>query len=321
VILVTGANGFIGRALCAELHNRHYKVRGVVRQLDSNKDSDILALGDINAYTDWVSVLNGVNSIIHCAARTHVMYETKANSILAYQSVNVDGTYRLAKQAAVAGVRRFVYISSIKVNDESICGSSRRFITSSDNVNADLTNLVSSEPVDAYTASKCEAEQILWDVSAKTGLEVVIVRPPLVYGPGVKGNMARLLSLVRSGIPLPLGAIKNKRSLIGLDNIIDLLIRCVEHPAAKAQTLLVSDGEDLSTPDLLTKMSAALGRSPRLFSVPVPLLCHISRYLGKRAEIDRLVGSLCIDSSYSGKLLDWEPVISVTEGIRRMVQY
>ena len=168
--------------------------------------------------------------------------------------------------------------------------------------------------------SKWEAEQALWDVSVKTGLEVVVVRPPLVYGPGAKGNLARLLKLVRSGLPLPLGAVQNKRSLIGLDNLVDLIIRCADHPAAAGQTFLVSDGEDLSTPDLLRHMAEAMGRSARLLPVPVPLLRLAGSALGKRAEIDRLVGSLQIDSSHTRRVLGWTPPVSVQEGIRRMVQ-
>jgi nucleoside-diphosphate-sugar epimerase len=172
---------------------------------------------------------------------------------------------------------------------------------------------------DPYGISKREGEDALWEIYSKTGLEVVVVRPPLVYGPGVKGNLARLLKLVRSGVPLPLGAVRNNRSLIGLDNLVDLLIRCIDHPAAAGQTFLVSDGQDLSTPDLLRHMAAAMGRSARLFPVPISLLRLTASALGKRAEIDRLVGSLQIESSHTRKALGWAPPVSVQEGIRRMV--
>jgi nucleoside-diphosphate-sugar epimerase len=223
--------------------------------------------------------------------------------------VHVEVTRRLAVQAAASGVRRFVFLSSVKVNGESTDGLPRPFGARND-----------AKPRDPYGISKWEAEQALWEVSAKTGLEVVVVRPPLVYGPGVKGNLARLLKLVRSGVPLPLGAVENKRSLIGLDNLVDLLIRCVDHPEAADQTFLVSDGEDLSTPDLIRHMAAAMGRSPRLFPVPVSLLRLAGSALGKRAEIDRLLGSLQIDSSHTRQVLGWTPPVSIKEGIRRMVQ-
>ena len=175
-------------------------------------------------------------------------------------------------------------------------------------------------PEHPYGISKWEAEKALYEVSARTGLEIVIIRPPLVYGAGVKGNLARLMKLMRSGMPLPFGAVHNQRSLIGLDNLLDLLICCVNHPAAAGQTLLVSDGEDVSTPDLLRYMAVALGRSLRLIPLPVPLLLLVSSAIGKRMEIERLIGSLQIDSSHTRKVLDWTPPLSVGEGIRRMVQ-
>ena len=267
-----------------------------------------VAVGDIGADTNWSAAIAGVDCVIHCAARAHVMHETAGDALAAYRAVNVDGSRRLAEQAAAAGVRRLVYLSSIKVNGEQTA------------LGAPFSFLDTPAPEDAYGISKWEAEQALWDVSAQTGLEVVVVRPPLVYGPGVKGNLARLLKLVRSGVPLPLGAVQNKRSLIGLDNLVDLLIRCVYHPAAAGQTFLVSDGEDLSTPDLLRHMAAAMGRSARLVPVPVPLLRLAGSALGKRAEIDRLVGSLQINSSHTRQVLGWTPPVSIQEGIRRMVQ-
>jgi len=271
---------------------------------------DVVAVGEVGAQTDWSAALQGVDCVIHCAARAHVMHETETEALAAYRAVNVAGTQRLAEQAATLGVRRLVYLSSIKVNGESTDGLPRPFGARDDEVS----------PEDPYGVSKWEAEQALWAVAANTGLEVVVVRPPLVYGPGVKGNLARLLKLVRFGVPLPFDSVHNQRSLIGLDNLVDLLIRCVDHPAAAGQTLLVSDGEDIATPDLLRHMANALGRSARLLPVPVPLLRLAGRALGKRAEIDRLVGSLQIDSRYTRELLDWTPPVSVAEGIRRMVQ-
>ena len=310
-VCVSGANGFIGQALLRSLFSSHHLVIGAVRGADRTMPESGLpsvAVGDIGADTNWSAAIAGVDCVIHCAARAHVMHETAGDALAAYRAVNVDGSRRLAEQAAAAGVRRLVYLSSIKVNGEQTA------------LGAPFSFLDTPAPEDAYGISKWEAEQALWDVSAQTGLEVVVVRPPLVYGPGVKGNLARLLKLVRSGVPLPLGAVQNKRSLIGLDNLVDLLIRCVYHPAAAGQTFLVSDGEDLSTPDLLRHMAAAMGRSARLVPVPVPLLRLAGSALGKRAEIDRLVGSLQINSSHTRQVLGWTPPVSIQEGIRRMVQ-
>ena len=313
MIAVTGAAGLVGAALCGELYSRGFAVRSVVRSLHSAEPAsgvEQIAVSNLDAATDWSSALGGVDCVIHCAARAHVMHETEADALAAYRSVNVDGSRRLAEQAAAAGVRRLVYLSSIKVNGESTDGLPRPFEARNDEVN----------PEDSYGVSKWEAEQALWAVAASTCLEVVVVRPPLVYGPSVKGNLARLLKLVRLGVPLPFGAVQNQRSLIGLDNLVDLLIRCVDHPTAAGQTLLVSDGEDISTPDLLRYMANALGRSARLLPVSVALLRLVGRALGKQAEIDRLVGSLKIDSRHTRELLDWNPPVSVAEGIRRMVQ-
>ena len=313
MILITGNTGFIGNALNQALLAAGKPVVAAVRHLSSGRNSHQTkiqrhSVGRICGQTNWQLSLNGVQTVVHCAARAHVIHENEADALAAYRSVNVDGTRRLAQQAAAAGVRRLVFLSSIGVLGIHTNGRGPFFVSDAPN------------PVVDYAVSKWEAEQALWEVAANTGLEVVVVRPPLVYGPGAKGNLARLLKLVRSGVPLPLGAVHNQRSLIGLDNLVDLLIRCVDHPAAAGQTLLVSDGEDVSTPDLLRHMAAGLGRSARLLPVPVPLLRLSVRALGKQAEIDRLVGSLQIDSRQTRELLDWNPPVSVAEGIRRMVQ-
>ena len=313
VVAVTGVTGFVGQSLGREIASRAFGLRAVVRTVNqaselSYSNIDYIGVGDITSHTDWSTALTGVDCVIHCAARAHIMHETAGDALAAYRALNVDGSRRLAEQAAAAGVRRLVYLSSIKVNGEDTApGASFLFSDT-------------PAPEDAYGISKWEAEQALWDVSAKTGLEVVVVRPPLVFGPGVKGNLARLLKLVRLGLPLPLGGVQNRRSLIGLDNLVDLLIRCLDHPAAAGQTFLVSDGEDLSTPDLIRHMAAAMGRSARLFPVPVSLLRLTGSALGKRAEIDRLLGSLQIDSSHTRQVLGWIPPVSIEEGIRRMVQ-
>jgi len=313
LVVVTGASGFVGSSLSTSLADVGSRVRSAVRagtpaELPGCSGVERAILGDISASTGWSSVLTNVDCVIHCAARAHLMHETAHDALAAYRAMNVEGSRRLAEQAAAVGVRRLVYLSSIKVNGEQTSPV------------APFSHSDRPAPEDAYGISKWEAEQALWEISAKTGLEVVVVRPPLVYGSGVKGNLARLLKLVRSGVPLPLGAVENKRSLIGLDNLVDLLIRCVDHPEAAGQTFLVSDGEDLSTPDLLRQMAAAMGRSARLIPVPVPLLHLAGSTLGKRAEIDRLVGSLQINSSNTRRVLGWTPPVSVQEGIRRMVQ-
>jgi nucleoside-diphosphate-sugar epimerase len=234
------------------------------------------------------------------------MREEASEPLTEYRRVNTEGTLNLARQAAASGVRRFVFLSSVKVSGESTAGK----VFNPNDVPV---------PGGAYGLSKWESEQGLWEIASQTGMEVVVVRPPLVYGPGVKGNFARLISLLRSGIPLPLAAVNNRRSFIGLDNLVDLLIRCVDHPKAAGQTLLVSDGRDLSTLELLHMIANAMGRSARLFPVSVPLLRLAGRALGRLNEVDRLVGSLQVDSSATRELLGWTPPVSVEEGLRRMV--
>ncbi len=317
MILLTGANGFVGRGLFTEFLNRNIPFRSVVRRIDvdSKYKTHSHAVGDIGEATNWYKALNGIDCVIHSAARAHVMQENEKDALAAYRSVNVDGTRCLAEQAAAAGVRRLVYISSIKVNGETTNGLPYPFGAK----NGDGEEINKPAPKDPYGVSKWEAEKVLWTISEKTNLEVVVVRPPLVYGPGVKGNLNRLLKLVRLGFPLPLGNIQNQRSLIGLDNLVDLLIRCVYHIAAAGQTFLVSDGEDLSTPDLLNHMAEAMGRSLKLIPLPVPLLHFAGNVFGKRNDIDRLLGTLQIDSSHIRKQLDWVPPVSVIDGIRRMV--
>jgi nucleoside-diphosphate-sugar epimerase len=288
-ILITGASGFIGRALCAELPKHDYSV--------------IAATRDTNLET----ALSGVSCVIHCAGRAHVINETSADSLAAYRAVNVDGTRRLAKQAVAAGVKRLVFLSSIGVN--GIFTSDPQRFTATDKPN----------PVEPYAISKWQGEEALWEVSAKTGLEVVAVRPPLVYGPGVKGNLARLLPLIHRGLPLPFGGMHNRRSLVGLDNLVDLLICCVDHPAAAGKTFLVSDQRDLSTTELFQLIAKAMGRPARLFSVPQGFLRFAGKLTGKLSEIDRLLGSLMIDDSLTRQTLGYAPKTSVDEGIQKMV--
>ena len=309
LIAVTGASGFIGRALVKALSARGLPLRGLVRarnSLSCFSDTNVenFIVGDIHAWTDWSPGLSDVDCVIHCAARAHIMRETASNALAAYRAVNVAGTRHLAEQAAALGVKRIVYLSSVKVNGENTEAGAR------------FAHNDKPMPEDAYGVSKWEAEQALREVSARTGLEVVIVRPPLVYGPGVKGNFRRLLRLAASGAPLPLGAVRNQRSLAGLDNLVDLLIRCVDHSAAAGQTFLISDDHDLSTPALIRGLRRALGKSPRLLPVPPSILRLAGSITGRAAEVERLIGSLQVDITHTREVLGWTPPVSVDEGLR-----
>jgi nucleoside-diphosphate-sugar epimerase len=309
-ILITGATGFVGNALYKNLRLKKYTIHVSVRSNQQKITEGVTSfnVGEICSETNWKDALKGVDCIIHCAARAHVMREKKTNILKNYRKINVEGTRSLAKQAVAFGVKRFIFLSSVKVNGEKT-RESFRF------KHNDL-----SRPEDAYAISKWEAEQVLLDESKKSGLEVVIIRAPLVYGYKAKGNLKRLIKLVRSGIPLPFSLVSNKRSLIGLDNLINVIIRCIDHPEAAGKTFLVSDSEDLSTPDLLTHISSAMGYSSRLFPVPISLLKFVSRVIGRKSEMDRLLESLQIDNSYTCEVLNWAPTVSVAEGIRRMVR-
>jgi len=311
-ILVTGANGFIGQNIYRELIKLNYFVRGAVRNLKSvliNNDIKFISVGNIDAETNWDYALEGIDCVIHCAGKAHSM--NKKVELDIYRVVNRDGTKHLAEQAAKAGVKRLIFLSSVKVNGESTDKSNGTKIF----IYNDIPN-----PQDNYAISKFEAEQVLWEVASKTGLEVVVVRLPLVYGHSAKGNLDRLIKLIYSKIPLPLGGIKNKRSLIGIDNLLDVLVRCVEHPDIAGKTFLVSDGEDLSTPELIRLLASTMDQPAKLFTVPTFLLKFLGFIMGKQSEVNRLTRSLVIDSSYVREILNWTPPVSVEEGIRKMVK-
>lgn len=307
IVAVTGANGFVGSALVRELGERSYRVRPIVRELAGGKS---VAVGDIGPETDWRRALDGVDIVVHCAARVHVMEEIAADPVAEFERVNAAGTRRLVQCAAEAGVRRIVYVSSIKVNGERTCPNSGP---------AAFTAFDTPDPQDAYGLSKYHAEQALLDPAITASVETVIVRPPLVYGPGVGGNFSRLIRLVRSGLPLPFAGVNNSRSLVGIGNLIDLLVLCAEHPAAAGQTFLASDGRDLSTAGLIRELAAAMERSPRLFALPLGLLEAAGRFTGRSAQVDRLVESLQVDVSHTRKWLDWSPPCSVEYEMRRTV--
>ncbi|AFN77689.1 NAD-dependent epimerase/dehydratase [Stutzerimonas stutzeri DSM 10701] len=306
-VLLTGGSGFVGSRAAKRLLDDGHRVTAAVRDSEAKLDTRLVCwrFEELTADQHWGAVLEGKNLVIHCAARVHVMNDPAANPLNEFRKVNVDGTCALARQAAEAGVGRFIFISSIKVNGE---GTSLGLPYRADDIPA---------PEDFYGISKLEAEQGLMKVAADTGMEVVIVRPPLVYGPGVKGNFASMAKLMEKGLPLPLGAIHNKRSLIGIDNLVDLLIRCIDHPAAANQVFLAGDGEDLSTTELLRGVANAMGKPTRLIPVPAGLLQFGATLLGKKAMAQRLLGSLQVDISKTCELLDWKPPYTVEEGLRR----
>ena len=309
MILVTGATGFVGTAVVQRLltDNESQRVVVAVRRDVRQCPEQVLPrmTGDLEPTNDWSLALNGVSVIVHCAARVHVMQDTEADPLTAFRTVNVEGTLNLARQAAVAGVKRFVFVSSVKVNGES---------TQTDQA---FTEIDTANPQDAYGVSKNEAEQGLRQLAAKTGMEVVIIRPPLVYGPGVKANFASLMRAVQRGWPLPLGAVHNQRSLVALDNLVDFIVTCITHPKAANQTFLVSDGQDLSTTELVRGMARAAGVSARLLPVPVWALQAGAMLFGKGDAVQRLCGSLQVDISKARELLGWVPPVSVEEGLRR----
>lgn len=302
-LLVTGANGFVGRALASQLGDRGRAVVGAVRNdsRDLPAGTTRVVVGDLMPDTDWRAALGGIDVVVHLAARVHVMHDSVADPLAEFRRVNVEATRSLARQSAAAGVARFVFLSSVKVNGES--GSYRE----SD----------APAPGDAYGVSKREAELALTEIAAQTGMSVVIIRPPLVYGPDVKANFRALMRAVARGVPLPFGAVDNRRSLVALDNLVDFIIRCTEHPAAVNETFLVSDGEDLSTADLIRRLARAMGRRARLVPVPPSVLMALAPLVRRKDAAQRLLGSLQVDISKARRMLAWTPPITVDEGLRR----
>ncbi|MCQ4256684.1 UDP-glucose 4-epimerase family protein [Stutzerimonas stutzeri] len=305
-IFLTGASGFIGCVIERELRERvGISLTLLVRSPGPAFSPTTYVVGRLSVDTDWSAAVAQQQVVIHAAARAHVMKDEVADPLAEYRRVNVEGTLNLARQAAAAGVKRFIFISSIKVNGEATV-KSRAFSANDE-----------AAPEDAYGVSKLEAEQGLLHLAAETGMEVVVIRPPLVYGPSVKGNFASMIKLVEKGIPLPLGAIHNKRSLVGVDNLVDLIIRCIDHPAAANQVFLAGDGQDLSTTELLRDVGEAMGKPARLIPVPAGMLQFGATLLGKKAMAQRLLGSLQVDISKTCELLDWKPPYTVQEGLRR----
>jgi nucleoside-diphosphate-sugar epimerase len=303
-ILVTGANGFVGAALSVEALKRGMTIKSVARNAAKLPDRvRHFEIGNIDGDTDWAAALRYVDVVVHLAARVHVMDDTSIDPLAEFRKINVQGTENLARQAAKAGVKRFVFASSIKVNGEQTV-SGQKF---SEN---DVPN-----PQDAYGVSKWEAEQVLHQIFRETGMELVILRLPLVYGPSVKGNFIQMMKAVSAGIPLPLASVRNSRSLVYLGNLVDALITCATHPAAAGQTYLIGDGEDVSTPALLRQLAEALGVPARLLPFPPGLLKFAGRLTGKSAQVERLLGSLQIDSSKIRRELGWQPPFSMAQGL------
>jgi nucleoside-diphosphate-sugar epimerase len=311
-LLVTGATGFVGRAVVARCAaDPAFEVRAAVRGASQGPQTGVefVTVGDLSGDTDWTRAVAGTDVVVHSAARVHMMEDRAADPLTEFRRVNVAGTLRLARQAATAGVKRFVFISSIKVNGErTLPGRPYR----ADDPPA---------PVDPYGVSKREAEGVLRALAAATGLEVVIIRPVLVYGPGVKANFRSMMHWLRMGIPLPLGAVHNKRSLVALDNLVDLIATCATHPRAANRTFLVSDGEDLSTTALMRRTAAALGKSARLLPVPASLLKAAFAVLGKPGVAQRLCDSLQVDVSDTRAQLGWSPPVGVDDALSRAASH
>ena len=303
--MISGASGFIGKALCAELLRRGQSVNAAVRSGNSLiEKAEVIIVGAIDSKTNWADALRDVDVVIHLAARVHVMRESATDPLAEFLKVNLHGTSNLARQAACSGAKRLIYVSSIKVNGEQT------------NATQSFTELDEPTPPDFYSISKWQAEQALWRIAQETGLEIVVVRPPLVYGPGVKGNFAQMLAVVTKHIPLPFASVHNRRSLIYVGNLVDALITCATHPVAAGQTYLVCDGEDVSTPDLLRRLGGARGCPVYLFPFPSNWLRRLGKLSGKSDQVERLLGSLQVDSGKIRRDLNWVPPYTLQQGLQ-----
>ena len=307
-LLITGGTGFVGQHLVSALIQRNLPYQIAVRtQAGNSAHPECISVGNINALTAWSQALAGVTDVVHLAARVHITQETSKDAYAAFRAVNTEGTLYLARQAAAAGVRRFIFLSSIKVNGE---GKPQAYLETD-----------TPAPEDAYAASKWEAEQGLWKISADTGMQMVILRIPLIYGPGVGANFLQLFQTVNKGWPLPLGGIANRRSLLYVGNLVDAMLVALEHPDAANKLYLLSDGQDVSTSQLVERMAQALNKTPRLFSLPQGMLRLAASVLGKSSAVDRLYGSLYLDSAKIRQELSWTPPFLMQQGLAETAQW
>jgi len=304
-ILLTGATGFVGQALAESLFSNYGSltcaVRKQTRKLSTNYDQKVI--GSICPETDWSDALTDIDIVIHCAAKAHVLGEM-VTSMDEFRKVNTFGALNLAESAAKAGVRRFVFISSIGVNGN--------------NNMVPFSEESKERPKEKYAVSKYEAEQGLLALIQKSSMEVVIIRPPLVYGPNAPGNFGSLVRWMNKSIPLPLGAIHNQRSLVALENLVSFIVHCIKHPKAANKVFLISDGEDVSTSELLRKVASAFGKRSWLIPVPVFLIAFVAKLIGKGDVTNRLFSSLQVNSSKARTLLDWKPVIAMDEQLKKI---
>ncbi len=304
-VLITGATGFVGSQLCETASQNGWSVQRVLRR---SGVLDGVVVGDIEPDTDWLQALVDIDVVVHLAARVHIMNDDSSDPLAEFRKVNTDGTLNLARQAAESGVKRFIYLSSIKVNGE-ITETGQSFVPDDTFV-----------PDDPYGLSKYEAEQGLLALAKETNMEVVIIRPPLVYGPGVKANFHSMMRWIYKGVPLPFGAVYNQRSLVALDNLVSFIIHCIDHPKAANGVFLISDGEDVSTTELLQKVAKAFDKKAVLLPVPVSLMKFVARLLGKADVANRLFGSLQVDSSKARDLLGWKPVITMDGQLKKTAE-
>lgn len=307
--LISGANGFVGKALCAELIRRGQHITAAVRSMNSLPEyPEAIVIGEIDSGTNWTTALRNVDIVVHLAARVHIMHDDATDPLTEFLKINLHATSNLARQAACSGAKRFIYVSSIKVNGEQTSATQP------------FTELDKSNPQDFYGISKWKAEQELRNIAQETGLEIVIVRPPLVYGPGVKGNLARILAVIARRTPLPFSSVRNLRSLIYVENLVDALIVCSTHPDAAGQTYLVCDDEDISTPDLLRQLGNGMGCPALLFPFPSDWLRILGKLFGKSNTIERLLSSLRVDSGKIRHDLSWKPPYTLHQGLHKTAE-
>jgi nucleoside-diphosphate-sugar epimerase len=307
-VLVTGATGFVGGAVTRALAGAGHEVVAAVRRADCALPAAVcpVRVGELGPHTDWTEALAGARTVVHLAARAHVLNDPEPDPLATFRRVNRDGTVRLAEEAAAAGVKRLVFVSTIKVNGESTAAG-KPFRAEDPR-----------SPKDAYAVAKAEAEAALIDIAWRTGMELTIIRPPLVHGPRARGNLATLMRTIARGVPLPIGLIDNQRSLVGVDNLADLVRVCLDHPAAAGRTFLVRDDDDVSTRDLVRRLAGAMGCRARLLPVPPVLLGLGLRLAGKGAVAERLLGSLTVDDAPTRAALGWSPRLGLDEGLSAM---